>query len=934
MKIRIFALAKELGLDSKVLIEYASGAGITLKNSALASISPEQRDVLVSHIQQAQAGSSSQPKPQESLAPTRDPARDVGGKVRAIKTVGPRLQNAQESVAESPESTAAATAEMAASDVAVEAPADEVESEVAQEPDDAEELQEAVAEVDDTSSDGDAAADVVDQEDAVTEDDESDESSESVRPDDPSMIPLARTGAVPEMVPRGTVSTSESSRTRESTKRKPKVTMPTVAAPPKYVPPKPKVSKQKEVVAQKPDIPLTAEIFEQQSPLKAHLQEKKKKKKQGVDAGGAPVTKDVMARAGKPAAPGATERRPNRKFRQGRRGGRDDGGDYGRRSYGRRRKSTAPVALKTSAQIELPITIRGLSEAMGRPAKDLLRILMQRGEMITINENVTEEIALELALEMGVDLEVKRPRDIEDELSDRFEVDGPEENLVKRPPIITILGHVDHGKTTLLDKIRSENVAGGEAGGITQHIAAYQVEHNGEKLTFVDTPGHAAFGEMRARGADVTDIVVLVVAVDDGVMPQTVECISHAKAAGVPMVVAMNKCDLPDKNEQRVLQDLAANDVLPAEWGGDVEVVRTSGESGEGLDELLETLTVTSELQELTASPNRSAVGVCLEAFRDEGRGVLAWFMVQKGTLQVGDVVLCGNAHGRVRAIYNDHDEEVEQAGPSTPVKVAGLNVIPAAGAHFYEMSDIEEAREAADSRHDRGRARELSGRSGGPRTMEDILEQARGGVVQDLPLILKADTPGSIEALRGELGKLEHPEVQLQIVHEGVGGVNESDIYLASASGAIIIAFHVVPEDRAQQLAEREGVEIRRYNVIYEVTATIKDSLEGLLLPERVEVSTGRALVLQTFHISRFGTIAGCRILNGTIERSHRLHVIRDQTILNNYEIASLKREKDDVKEVREGMECGIRLEGFNDIHQGDLFEAFRVDEVKRTLD
>jgi translation initiation factor IF-2 len=502
-----------------------------------------------------------------------------------------------------------------------------------------------------------------------------------------------------------------------------------------------------------------------------------------------------------------------------------------------------------------------------------------------------------------------------------------------RPPIITILGHVDHGKTTLVDKIRNANVAAGEFGGITQHIAAYQVNHEGHKLTFVDTPGHAAFGEMRSRGANVTDIVVLVVAADDGVMPQTVECISHARNAGVPIVVALNKIDLPGVDEQRILQQLAQHEVLPAEWGGEYEVVRTSGATGRGVDKLLETLILTAELHEIRANAEREALGVCLESFRDEGRGALAWFIVQKGTLRIGDVVLCGSTYGRIRAMYNDRDELVDEAGPSTPVKISGLSDVPGAGDHFFVMKDIEEARETAESRLQEGRRESLSNRVA-PRTLEDILNQPRDGEgIQDLPLILKADSPGSIEALRSEISKFEHPEVRVEVIHYGIGGVNESDVYLASAAGAIVIAFHVVAEDRAQTLAEREGVEIRRYNIIYEVTDHIRLALQGLLRPERVEVSTGRAIVLRTFNISRFGTIAGCRVLNGTISRDSRVHLIRDQKVLNDYRIGSLKREKDDAKEVRDGMECGIRLEGFNDVKEGDLLEAYRIDEIKRTL-
>ena len=576
----------------------------------------------------------------------------------------------------------------------------------------------------------------------------------------------------------------------------------------------------------------------------------------------------------------------------------------------------------------------GKEQHVTSPVSQVDEKFFKEGKMITINDELSQEDALEVAMELGVDLHIKERHDVEAELLASLDKEEDDDDLEWRPPIITILGHVDHGKTTLVDKLRNANVAGGEAGGITQHIAAYQVMNEGQSLTFVDTPGHAAFGEMRARGANVTDIIVLVIAADDGVMPQTEECISHAKNAGVPIVVALNKMDLPEVDEQRCLQQLAQHDLLPAEWGGETEVIRTSGETGLGLDNLIETLQLTAELQEYQANPDRNAIGVCLEAFRDEGRGVISWFIVQKGTLKVGDSILCGSTYGKIRAIYNDKGKEIKEAGPSMPVKVAGLSEIPKAGVHFFVMKDIEEAREVAEGRLHEGREEALSTGTGKPATIEDILKKVREGEgAQDLPLIIKADTPGSLEAIRGELGKFDHPEVQIQIVHQGVGGVNESDVYLASASKAIIIAFHVVAEDRAAQLAEKEGVEVRRYNIIYEVTEQIRLSLEGLLRPERVEVTTGRAIVLRTFSISRFGTIAGCRMLNGTIARDNRIHVIRDNTVLNDYRIGSLKREKDDAKEVREGMECGIRLEGFNDVKDGDLLEAFRIDEIKRTL-
>jgi translation initiation factor IF-2 len=543
-------------------------------------------------------------------------------------------------------------------------------------------------------------------------------------------------------------------------------------------------------------------------------------------------------------------------------------------------------------------------------------------------------MALDLALECGMDLKIRRERDIEEELTTASEAaQSSSTDRTARAPIITILGHVDHGKTTLLDKIRSTNVAAGEVGGITQHIAAYQVEHHGRKLTFLDTPGHAAFGEMRARGANVTDVAVLVVAANDGVMPQTIEALNHARAAGVPIVVALNKSDLPDKNEQRVLQDLASQNLLCAEWGGDTEVVRTSGLTGLGLDDLMETLLTVAELRELTADPGLAAAGVCLEAFRDEGRGAVAWLIVRDGTLRKGDVVLCGQAFGRIRSMYDDHDQEIDEAGPSSPVRVAGLDMVPGAGDRFFVLSDLEEARQVALMRRERGREKQLAQR-GKVRSLQEILSTAETGGVQDLPVIIKADTPGSLEALKGEITKFQHPEVRVNILHEGVGGVNESDVYLASASGAIIVAFHVVAEDRAEQLAEREGVEIRPYGIIYEITDDIKKAMEGLLRPERVETQTGRALVLKVFDISRFGRIAGCRVLNGVIERGNRIRIERDQRILNEYNIGSLKRGKDDAREVREGLECGIRLDGFDDIKEGDIFRAFKVEEIKRTLE
>lgn len=717
--------------------------------------------------------------------------------------------------------------------------------------------------------------------------------------------------------------------------------MPSVAMPPKMEMPAKKPTKPDEGPAQKPTLKLTPGMISA-SPLGKQVTTRDARKVprdvNRIGRSGKTLEAELMdlveaQKRGKAGVPGQNKKPPETgRRRTGKMGEEDDGGRRKMRVPRVKRKGN--VVLKTTAEIELPITVRTLSEAIGRPAKDLLKLLFQRGSMAKMNDSLEEDLALELSMELGVDLTIIRERDLEAELVDLFEGDDKPEDLVPRPPIVTILGHVDHGKTTLVDKIRSTSVAAGEAGGITQHIAAYQVEHNGQKLTFVDTPGHAAFGEMRARGANVTDIVVLVVSATDGVMPQTIECISHARSAKVPIVVAINKIDLPTANPQRVMQQLAQHDVLVTAWGGEVEAVETSGTTGQGIDTLLETLLLTAEINELKANPDRAAVGVCLESFRDEGRGSLAWLIVQKGTLCRGDIVLCGQATGRIRAIYDDHDNELEEAPPSTPVKVAGLDLVPNAGDQFYALDNLDIANHIAETRRQRGRFDVLAGRRQKPRTLDEILEAARGGAVQDLPLILKVDTPGSLEALRHEIGKIDHPEVRVQIIHEGVGGVNESDVALAHAGGAIIVAFHVIPEDRAQAAAERDGVDIRRYDIIYEVTAYIKTQLEGLLIPEKRQVNTGRAIVLRTFSISRIGTVAGCRVLGGSIERSNRIQVIRDQKVLNEYGIASLKREKDDAKEVREGFECGIRLEGFNDVKEGDLLQAYKIEEVKRKLE
>jgi translation initiation factor IF-2 len=563
---------------------------------------------------------------------------------------------------------------------------------------------------------------------------------------------------------------------------------------------------------------------------------------------------------------------------------------------------------------------------------------MNEGVIVPITATIDPDMTQLVAAELGINVDFKEAVSVEDQILAELEQreDDPTE-LVERPPVITFLGHVDHGKTSLLDRIIGIDVVSGESGGITQHIRAYTIEKDGRKISFVDTPGHEAFTEMRARGANVTDIAVLVVAADDGVMPQTEEAISHARAAEVPIVVALNKIDLPGINLERVYTGLSTNELQPSEWGGEVEVVKTSATKGTGIDELLETLLTVAELHEYKANPNRPASGTCLEAQQEADRGIVAKVLVQNGTLRVGDIVVCGQAHGRVKAMYDTLDENhrLVEAGPSVPVNITGFDMAPSAGSRFYVLDDIAKAREIARSRAEQERSFTLGATGFRHVTLENLFDRLdHTGEAQTLNIILRADVRGSIEAIEKELSKLDHPEVKVKLLQKSVGGVTEADVTLAHASDAIIIGFNVVPDEKARNLAEKTGVQIRRYDVIYKITDDLKLALEGMLKPEEREVELGHVLVQQTFKISRVGTVAGCRVLSGVVERNSRARVIRNSTIIGDYALETLRREKDDAKEVREGYECGIKLAGFNDVKEGDLFEIYKVEEIHRTFE
>ncbi|MCL4127947.1 UNVERIFIED_CONTAM: hypothetical protein GTU68_018406 [Idotea baltica] len=609
----------------------------------------------------------------------------------------------------------------------------------------------------------------------------------------------------------------------------------------------------------------------------------------------------------------------------------------GRQSHYRRRTRSGPTVntaapRKDDVVLQLPCTVREFSEAAGVATVQVLLTLKQLGDESnkTINSMLEDEMVEMLIDHLEVQIDLREEETLEDQIMAEFDADDPEK-LQPRAPIVTFLGHVDHGKTSLLDALIGIDVVSGEAGGITQHIRAYEIKKGDQKIAFVDTPGHEAFTEMRARGANVTDIAVLVVAADDGVMPQTEEAISHAKAAGVPIIVALNKIDLPGVTPDKAMQDLATHELLPSEWGGEIEVIKTSAIAGTGLDELLETILVTAELHEYQADPTRAAYGTCLEAEQQSDRGVVAKLMVQSGTLNVGDVVVCGESYGKVKAMHDTlHPrKKLKAAEPSTPINLTGLDVAPGAGDKFYVVDDIAKARELAEQRKFKGRVdmdefQKLLESGNLKRNSEDMVT---------LNLIIRADVKGSIEAIQKELGKIAHPEVEIKILQALAGGVTVGDIRLAQASNAVVVCFNVVANEDARSLADETGVEIRRYDVIYKITDDLKATLEGRLKPEEQVVESGMAMVLRTFSISKTGTIAGCRVMRGSIQRECRMRVIRDQTVIGDYAIDSLKREKDDAKEVQRGMECGIKLEKFNDIKEGDTLEAYKIEEIARTL-
>ena len=925
---RIYALAKELNLDSKDLVDLVKKVGITGKGSALASLTDEETQRVRDHL------SSSTSAPAEPVAATAAPA--------AVREAKPERKKRPISIGRTSGSRKGSKPATQKTETPVvrgpvplpppEAPVPEVEEPVkAQAPD----VKLPPAATPPPRRGGGLASRMKPNPNAAIA---------PVRNDS-----LAGGGQRMRSLDRSGGGTSKSSGDKPK-KREPRVNI-KMAALGEAKGPQAK-AKPNEPKAQKPDVKLSKDVIASAkggvaAPLEQIAKDDKEKKR--VKRGGlsgftdSSRKKDEEDKPKKGLAGMARARvertRGNRRQNQGLdRGGYQRGG---RKPTLRRKGTNTAAPRKEAVVLELPCTIRSFSEAAGIGAASVLKVMMGMQMMGNINSELDLDTAELIAAELDLTIELKATETLEEELiNDLEEQEDDPDSLAPRAPIVTFLGHVDHGKTSLLDYLIGIDVCSGEAGGITQHIRAYEVEKDGRTVTFVDTPGHEAFTEMRARGANVTDIAVLVIAADDGIMPQTAEAISHAKAAEVPIVVALNKIDLEGVDPNRVLTQMTEHELTPSEWGGDVEVVHTSAIKGTGMDELLETLLTVAELNEYAANPDRQALGVCLESQQDGDSGVVAKLIVQNGTMRVGDVVVCGPAHGRVRAMKNTlTGENVTEAGPSTPVNLMGLNKAPGAGDRFHILDDISQAREIAATREEASNQESLSGITTKVSfdNFQQMLESGQLGLTEErakLNLIVRADAKGSLEAIDKEIAKFDHPEVEIKVLQRSVGGITLADATLASASNAVIVGFNVIPDEQARALADARGVEIRRYEVIYKLTDDIKAMIEGRLKPEERIVELGRALVKQVFSISRVGAIAGCYVAQGSIQRGARIRVNRDGRTIGDYALDSLKRIKEDVKEVPRGMECGIRLQGFNDIKQDDVLEAYRIEEVARTLD
>jgi len=986
--VRIYSLAKDLGVDSKELVDMCARIGIQGKGSALASLEDDEIAKIKNHLAERSAPASEVAK--ESPKPVREPIKDA-----PIRELGkPATPKREIGAIRRPTKTSDDTPDEALEEPIV---ANGFDVDMVSEPE--------VVQVQPAQS-LDPNPPVIRVE--GPEGDTSEQQDEAFEPQDVSLAPVdsdSVSTVAPVVKTRdtrsepsrdfasmnvpGKVRVIGRTRTPEVAKpagasdavkgvRRPREPVINLAKIPKSAAPTP-AARAQEPATLKPIVKLTPEVLkgvQQQKPTQdkaggtaapktgagsgratapsqtqhAGLTEFKQaaenklnqKSRKPTDEVEEPVRKKGLASLESSRAERSKLRVPSRIQTTKDLVGVEDEEDRRSAAHRHKKKQQAATGRKEKVALALPCTVRSFSEAAGVPAARVLRSLMMMGSMTNINATLTQEQAELLAVDLGVDLEFKQAETLESSVIAKLDdfVDDPED-LVTRAPIVTFLGHVDHGKTSLLDYLIGTKIVTGEAGGITQHIRAYQVKKDGRAVSFVDTPGHEAFTEMRARGANVTDIAILVIAADDGIMPQTEEAISHAKAAGVPIVVAANKCDLPGADINRLMTQMTQHGLTPSAWGGDVEVVPTSAITGEGMDALLETVLTVAELNDYKANPKRAALGVCLESEQAADRGVIAKVMVQTGTLRVGDIAVCGTTFGRVKAIYDTlkRNKQITEAGPSMPVNITGLDHPPEAGEKFYVIDDIGQARQLAAIREQQARSMSLSGSS--PKVsfeaFQELLRSGKLGVKDEkvvLNLIIRADARGSLEAIEKELSKLDHPEVDIRILQKSVGGVTVADVTLASASQGVIVGFNVIPDEPARMLADAKNVEIRRYDIIYNLAQDIRALIEGRLKPEEKVVELGRAFVKAVFTVSRVGTIAGCFVAQGTIERGCRIRVHREGRKIGDYQLDTLRRVKDDVKEVNRGMECGIKLAGFNDVKVDDVLEAYRIEQVARTLD
>jgi translation initiation factor IF-2 len=920
-KIRVYALAKELNLESKDLIDLCRQIGIDVKNQ-LSSLDPAQRDQVEQLVKRGAGGVAvaAPPRPSSSVIPQVMTPVPVLHPTRPTRREPEPVKPAQPAPAAKPAAPAAGAPKV----VETAPPAPPMEEPPA------------------PPVSAPAAA----------------KGPETPPPQTPPAVGPTRTADLTNKAPSLGSKMRDLSQPREGSARpsrgrvpRPQAVVRVAKLPTLKQRPLKEEKKPQEPIAQKPLMKLPPDMLNK-GPVKAEDLLHR------VDKADVPLPTDIEDEEGGDqkgkVRPGQVTGRDKRhqqrneraKLRKDRleadvQGGRvllpaDEDRPQRIKRLHKIKKHLAPTQpRKGKVPIEMPITVRALSEAVGLKSGDLLMRLQGHGmTSVNINSTLDPDVAETIALDTGCELDIKRPLNAEDQLLAELQKPDTEEQLVPRAPVVTIMGHVDHGKTTLLDKIRESDIAGTEAGGITQVIRAWRVDHGGRPITFLDTPGHEAFTKMRARGAQVTDIAVIVVAADDGVMPQTEEAINHARAAGVPIVVAINKVDVPNANLNRTRQQLYSMGLLPDNMGGDIPFVETSATKGVGIDLLLENLSILAELKELKANPNKPAVGTCLEAMLSDEEGVRATLLVRDGTLRRGDVIVCGASYGRVRVMYDDLGRPIQEAGPTVPVRITGLDVVPNADDPFLVVPDLATARGIADKRKARQQEATLVKRE--PVRLEKLGEIK----ITELKVILKADFRGSIEAIRKELEKLRHEEVRVRVLHAATGGITESDVQLAltSPDDTIIVGFNVVPDERARALAEERGVQIREYNIIYNLTDDIKSALEGKLKPREEVIHLGRAIVRETFKISRVGTAAGCFVTEGVIERSAKVRLIRQGVVIypppdRTAGLESLKRFKDDVREVRQGFECGMKIAGYDDIKVDDVIEAYRVEQVMRTL-